>query len=264
MPELCAKGGAPKGYSFDRYIWITLNGRIHSLLLWGLLLSAPALADGAGFPAGTIDSRTLRTQSKVETLYERGDYERAHFIYSHELARVGDKYAQYMTGYMYQMGQGVPEDPVRASAWYRIAAERKSPEFMAVRDQLMRTLSAGERARSDAVYLELRKEYSDLAIAMRALVKDLEALRGASTGSRVAGNSSPVTIVDADSGTPMSGAHYKIRIRRSIEARLKFITDRLDIAPLDPELSNEQIKELWARIEDYLSVVDDDVGPQSR
>ena len=119
-------------------------------------------------------TRTMRTQAKAESLYQRGDYKRAHFIYSSDLARQGDKYAQYMTGYMYLMGLGVEADPVKASAWYRIAAERRAPEFVTVRDQVLRTLNDEQRTRSDELYVELRKEYSDLLIIMELLVEDLE------------------------------------------------------------------------------------------
>lgn len=169
----------------------TLKKRIHLFLLPVLLLlSAPCLAQWSEFPTGDLDSHTLRIQSKAESLYVSGDYERARIIYVNELATIGDKYAQYMTGFMYLMGQGVPEDPVRASAWYRIAAERQAPEFIVVRDELIRTFDAEQLARSDAIYLELRKKFSDIVIVMRLLEEDLEMLDVETTGSRVASRSS--------------------------------------------------------------------------
>lgn len=238
---------------------MSMNGLTKiSLLFATLLLTNTALAQLAEFPTGSLDSRTMRIQSKVESLYERGDYKRAHFIYSNELAPVGDKYAQYMTGYMYLMGQGVAEDPVRASAWYRIAAERKVPEFIAVRDRLIHSLSVEDRARSDVMYVELRKRYSDLVIIMNLMVQDLEVLRAVTTGSRVSGGSSSVTIIDPRSGAPMSADHYRNRVRRAVETRLDFITTQLDINPLDGDLENTQVNELWVRIQDYVSVVDDE------
>lgn len=236
-----------------------MNGRISKFFaIVCLLLSATVSAQWAVLPTGEIDAKTVRIQSKVEALYERGDYERAHFIYTNELAGLGDKYAQYMSGYMYLMGQGVPEDPVRASAWYRIAAERKAREFISVRDQLMETLTAEERARSDALYLDLRKEYSDIVIVMNLLVARLEDFRSSTTGSRVAGQSSAVMIVDPKSGVPMSADHFKSRIRQNLQTRLDFITSRLDIEPLDANLSDQQVAALWERIHDYLAVVDDE------
>ncbi len=53
-------------------------------------------------------------QRKVDQLFERGDYERAYFIYRNELAPAGDKYAQYMVGFMHLTGMGIDEDPVAA------------------------------------------------------------------------------------------------------------------------------------------------------
>ena len=37
------------------------------------------------------------------------------FIYREELAPLGDKYAQYMIGYMHEHGKGVDKDPAVAS-----------------------------------------------------------------------------------------------------------------------------------------------------
>jgi len=237
----------------------TLNKRINFLLLpLLLLLTTTAYSQWAEFPTGDLDSRTLRIQTKAEGLYQRGDFKRAHFIYASELAQLGDKYAQYMTGYMYLMGQGVAEDPVRASAWYRIAAERKSPEFIAVRDQLLRTLNAEQRARSDALYVDLRSELSDLVIVMKLLEKDLEELQAETTGSRVAGRSRAVMIIDARTGEPMSADHYRNRISRTVQTRLDFVTVRLDIESHDADLSGAEVTALWDRITDYVAVVDDE------
>jgi hypothetical protein len=233
--------------------------RTHILLLsLTMLASAPALAQWAEFPTGNIDSRTVRNQAKVESLYERGDYKRAHFIYSNELARQGDKYAQYMTGYMYLMGQGVEENPVKASAWYRISAERRAPEFMAVRDQVLLVLNEEQRRQSDKLYVQLRKDYSDLAIMMGLLVEDLESLKTARTGSHFAGNSSSVTIIDPNTGMPVSADYIRNRDLRTAQERLDFITTRLDIDPIKADQVERQLDGLWERVYDYLGVVDDE------
>lgn len=233
--------------------------RIYSLLLvLGVLASGAAVAQWTELSAGNLDSRTLRTQAKAESLYQRGDYKRAHFIYSHELARLGDKYAQYMTGYMYQMGQGVVEDPVRASAWYRIAAERRIPEFIAVRDQVLRALDDGQRARSDKLYVELRKEYSDLVIVMGLLDEETENLKMARTGSRLAVRSGSVTVVDPRTGMQTSAEIVRKRDLRIIQARLDFITSRLDMDSISADNVDKQLDALWERVRDHVSVVDDE------
>ena len=234
--------------------------RIYSLLLvLGVLASGMAMAQWTELPAGNLDSRTLRTQTKAESLYQRGDYKRAHFIYSNELARLGDKYAQYMTGYMYLMGQGVVEDPVRASAWYRIAAERRIPEFMAVRDQVLRALDDGQRAQSDKLYVELRREYSDLVIVMGLLAEGTEHVNIARTGSRLAGRSGRVTIVDPKTGMPTSADIVRKRELRVIQARLDFVTSRLDMDSIKADNVETQLDALWERVRDHVSVVDDEL-----
>lgn len=228
------------------------------LMTLALFASTTAIAQWSEFPTGDVDSHTIRVQAKVESLYERGDYKRAHFIYSNELARQGDKYAQYMTGYMHLMGQGVEEDAVMASAWYRIAAERRAPEFMTVRDQVLRTLTDEQRARSDELYLQLRGEYSDLAIIMGLLVEDLANLKTARTGSRLSGNASSVMIIDPKTGMPVSADHLRTRDLRAAQTRLDFITTRLDIDSIKADQADQQIDVLWERVRDYLSVVDDE------
>ena len=235
--------------------------QIHSLLIsLALLVSGSAMAQWTQPPTGGPDSRIERIQAKAESLYERGSYKRAHFIYSNELARKGDKYAQYMTGYMYLMGHGVVEDPVIASAWYRIAAERQAPEFIAVRDQVLQTLDDEKRVRSDELYVHLRREYSDLAIVMEMLVKDLENLSRARTGSRLSSNASSVVIVDPKTGMQMSADHLRNRELRIVQTRLDFVTTRLDIDSIKAERAGQHIDGLWERIEDFLSVVDDEAN----
>jgi len=239
-----------------------LKKPIHTILLPVLLLlSASAFAQWSEFPTGDLDSHTMSIQAKAESLYVSGDYKRARIIYVDELATIGDKYAQYMTGYMNLMGQGVPEDPVRASAWYRIAAERQAPEFLIVRDELIRTFDAEQLAASDAIYLELCKKYSDIVIVMRLLEEDLEMLKVEMTGSRLASRSGSrlVTTVDVNSGTLMSADRYRDRVRRTLQSRLDFVTGQLDMERLDVNLTNSQIAELWERIGEQVTMIDDDV-----
>ena len=80
------------------------------------------------------ESGTIAIQQKVDRLYDAGFFERAYFIYRNELVPIGDKYAQYMVGFMYLAGLGIEQDSVAALAWYRLAAERGSPDFVAEAD----------------------------------------------------------------------------------------------------------------------------------
>ncbi len=128
------------------------------------------------------DPQTAKIQRKVDQLFERGNYERAYFIYRNELAPLGDKYAQYMVGFMYLTGKGTDKDRIAASAWLRLAAERDTPEFIKVRDLVLRDMQPDELERSKLMYKEFRHEFSDLAILLATIKQDHEELR-ANTGS---------------------------------------------------------------------------------
>ena len=55
--------------------------------------------------------------------YQTGDYETAHDIWL-TLAILRLAPAQYLLGFMYNQGQGVPQDYAEAAHWYRLAAEQ--------------------------------------------------------------------------------------------------------------------------------------------
>ena len=221
-----------------------------------VLSSAPAFGQRLdSLPGSSIDSRTLSTQQKVEELFARGEYERAKFIYENELAPIGDKYAQYMVGYMYLTGAGVPEDMVTASAWYRLAAERSSPPFVAVRDELLAALGDVERGRSDALYLQLRREYSDPVILLDLIRKDLRNL-GARTGSRISRDTSPVMILDPRTGGSISAEAYEQQVSRRIRMRLEHLVQLgLDIDITDPKRLD--VDALAKAVDDHVSTLPD-------
>jgi hypothetical protein len=217
---------------------------------------AAAAADSRPLFGARSDPRTLAVQQKVEQLYQNGEYERALFIYENELAPVGDKYAQYMVGFMHLTGTGTEEDPVAASAWYRLAAERSYPEFVAVRDQLLAAFTEPDRLRSDFEYRELRRKYSDLVILERLIREDLKLLEPL-TGSRLSGSTSAVTILEPRSGLLVSSEQLRVRARARIEERLRQIdalVDDVDIETdpdrLDPALLREQVNAAVERLDD--------------
>jgi TPR repeat protein len=170
------------------------------------------------------NTRTMATQDKVDALFDAGHFKRAFFIYRNELALVGDKYAQYMVGYMYLTGMGVEEDTIRASAWYRLAAERGTLEFVAVRDQLLRKLNDEEMQLSNAEYIELRTKYCDLAVLLASVKRNLSEV-GAKTGSRIQGENNSMTVVDPRNGRVQSGAEYYGALRAEMEDRLKLMKE---------------------------------------
>ncbi|MCH8277932.1 MAG: SEL1-like repeat protein, partial [Proteobacteria bacterium] len=97
-------------------------------LIWiAVLIFTSATANAqrsSALSADLPDSRTMALQNKVDRLFGAGNFERAFFLYRYDLAPLGDKYAQYMVGFLYLSGMGVEKDSTIASAWYRLAAER--------------------------------------------------------------------------------------------------------------------------------------------
>jgi hypothetical protein len=215
-----------------------------------------SLAAAQSFPEMPIHGKTLRVQNQAEEVYERADYERAFFIYRNELVPIGDKYGQYMVGFMYLTGKGVAEDRVAASAWYRLAAERGTKEFIQSRDQVMASLDAAQRADSDRVYVELRQEYGDLVLLAKAIRADYEKLRQR-TGSRLSADSSPVAVIDMSAaGVSRSGSEYYGRIERQMKARLEYIVKHTEIGIIDLDAEHIDIDTIERQIAAHLSQID--------
>ena len=203
----------------------------------------------AAFPGAPANLATLKIQSKAEEVFERGNYQRAFFIYREELAPIGDKYSQYMVGYMYLTGKGVSEDKVLASAWYRLAAERDTPEFVKVRDELMNTLSPEQRAASDRQFVELKKRLGDLKLLMNAIRSDYEILR-TRTGSTVGPDTAPMTVIDPNRmGATASGADFYGRIEKRMGERLDYIGRHTNIEIRDLNPRALDISELQAEVD---------------
>ncbi len=201
-----------------------------------------------------LDSKTLSVQAKAEELFERGDYRRAHIIYLNDLAPIGDKYAQYMLGFMSLSGLGVEQDPVLASAWYRLAAERGEPdEFVAIRDDVLWNLDETDRERSDDVYLGLCREYSDIAISMREAREEFGNLSQVSTGSRLGSTSSAITIVEPLTGQAQSADALIFRTQRRIQRHLDNITGKLGIERIDAEtVTAGELADLDEQVQEYV------------
>ena len=223
-----------------------------------LLLLLPGLAMAASLGEGRAnDGSSLRLHEKAEGLYRDGHWKRAYFIYVNELAAIGDKYAQYMAGYMWLNGKGVPSDAVRASAWYRLAAERGSPEFVEVRDQLLESMSETDREASDEAFIALRQKYSDLVIALGHLRNERELLNARQTGSRLSGNSAPVTVIDPRSGVTITRSEYIGRLESRMQLRLDFITRTLKIDEVEADMDDRDFEGLVGQVDAYLKIIND-------
>lgn len=216
-----------------------------ALLMCG---SATAIAQRASaLSADLPDSRTMAVQDKVEQLFDDGEFERAFFIYRNELAPLGDKYAQYMVGFMYQTGLGVEEDVVAAAAWYQLAAERRTREFVVVRDRLLHVMDRSDAERSRVHYRELRLRYCDLAVLLSSIKRNVKDLQER-TGSRLGGQSTPVTIIHRDSSKTRPGTEYYDSIRIELEARIQLLREIGRFEGLEINSDRINIRDLERRV----------------
>jgi TPR repeat protein len=211
--------------------------RIFQLLATATIMLAAAVTYGADdFPGGKPDRRIIKMQEKVDTLFEKGDYERAYFIYREELVPLGDKYAQYMVGYMTLVGKGVPGDLIAGSAWYRLAAERGDSAFVQSSNEVLRLLNEEQRKLSDQRYLELRREYSDVMIVANLIEKDLDAL-----DSRVDVSSMTRDLVGAQYYNKEALAKENAEAVARVEDRLSFLAKAFEKPDL---LATEEIQRI--------------------
>jgi len=201
-----------------------------------VMLSVFAALAGDDFPGAKPDRRILKTQQKVDSLFEKGDFERAYFIYREELAPLGDKYAQYMVGYMTLVGKGVPSDLIAGSAWYRLAAERGDSSFQQASNEVLHLLDDEQRQLSDRRYIELRRDYSDAMIVAGLIENDLDLLQ-----NRVEVNSIARDLVGAQYYNNEELAKRDAEAIARIEDRLNFLQKAMH----DPDvLAVEEVRRI--------------------
>lgn len=188
------------------------------------------------FPGTVGDQRARQTQENVEELYVAGNFRRALLIYEKDLAPVGDKYAQYMVGYMHLNGEGTNHDATEALAWYRVAAERGEALLVEVRDQLAAQLTSDQVRQSDVRFLELWKSLGDRKIVLELIERDLRILRS-QTGTRISGSSvNRPSLILRSNGQPL-GPNFYVDVRKRLAARIQYLEARVDI--VDDILSGE-------------------------
>jgi len=152
----------------------SLISRLAAVLL--LAVSMAALSQD-GFPGGDASRNILKAQEKADSYFAKGKFDKAMLIYRDELAPVGDKYSQYMIGYMYLAGKGVQEDAIMASAWYRLAAQRENAQYVRICDGLLALFNDEQLSRSDQLYVGLRQDMGDMMLVHKMLQRDLQILR---------------------------------------------------------------------------------------
>jgi hypothetical protein len=142
-----------------------------------LLAVSMAAVSQENFLGEEANRAILNLQEAADSAFAKGDYGRALELYQKELAPLGDKYSQYMVGYMYLAGKGVQEDAILASAWYRLAAQRETEEYVRIRDSLLILCNDEQRSRSDEIYISLRRVIGDLTLVERLIQSDLKVLQ---------------------------------------------------------------------------------------
>jgi hypothetical protein len=227
------------------------------LAFFALLAISAQAQNAPGLSTELRDPHTLKVQRKVDDLFERGEFDRAYFIYRNELVPLGDKYAQYMVGFMHLTGMGVDEDPVVAAAWYRLAAERGTPEFVAVRDLLMTDITADQRRQSDALFLEIRREHSDLAILLGSIKRGVRDMKS-TTGSRLGSQTSPMTIIEVDSpNRSRSHAVAHRRTKNQLQEQLIMLSELGDFPDLEIDPSRVDIDDIERLVNERLQAAPD-------
>ncbi len=222
-------------------------------VLIGFGVATASIAEEPSISGTIIDAGTLRIQEKVEALFAAEEYKRAHFIYLHELAPIGDKYAQYMLGFIYEHGIGVETDLIEASAWYRIAAERGKAEFVEVRDSSLRYLSDEDREKADSRYLELRQRYSDLAVMLRQVREDYETLMAVRTGTRIPGGGRSLVMMNPDQ---QAGDADLLAAERRIARGLAFLSTQLAKPEYNVRYTDLDIDQLRRDVDALLARLD--------
>jgi TPR repeat protein len=154
--------------------WATKPGKAILVAIFCLAYTSIAAQT---LPDDATPQEMLKYQEKANGYYEKGKYTRALKVYQEELAPLGDKYAQYMIGFMYFNGDGVEKDQIVASAWYRLAAEQGEESYIYVRDSLMPLLNEQQRQRSDQIFRSIRAKYGDTAVLFGLVRGDIEFLR---------------------------------------------------------------------------------------
>jgi TPR repeat protein len=113
--------GGGGGYWYLRHVVVPKQTPVEPSVA---AVPAPATASQPGAAAAGVPAAPALLAANQA--YEQKDYASAMRLYM-VAAQAGDAQAQYQVGYMYQLGQGVPADPVTALQWYRRSADRNFP-----------------------------------------------------------------------------------------------------------------------------------------
>lgn len=233
--------------------------KIRLALKAGLLASflcASALAqDYKPFPGDTLNQRTRLMQERVEELYMAGNVERALLIYENDLAPIGDKYAQYMVGYMHLHGEGVEQDRIKALAWFRLAAERGEPLLVRMRDEVAAGLTPDQIQTSDVIFLDLWKSMGDRRLIMDLIRRDMDTLES-QTGTRLPGNTATGPLIVIRPSGEQVGPNFYVDVRMRLKARIEYLDARVEIEDMVLADEFKKIRDMEVRVKNELSRIE--------
>lgn len=206
--------------------FLGIAGLVALLMVPSTYGQEPDAAVALEFPGPPMTRQISRARERADEFYRKREFRRAFFIYKDTLAATGDKYAQYMTGYMLYLGQGTPVDTPTAAAWLRLAAERGEERFVTVRDRVEGRLTDAETAAAAKTYAELAPEFGDKAILEKLVREDRNRLAtrgGTRVGANVGSGRVNVGGNEVDAKEYFEGLESRLRARElyleQIEAR---------------------------------------------
>lgn len=194
---------------------------LQGLVCAGVCLPMAGQVPAVTLPGKPISPQVTFSQTRAEKAFHKEDFDSAHWHYLKVLAPAGDKYAQYMLGYLNEHGLGVPRNKARAMAWYGLAAERGGAPLEATYERLAGQLSTDDRERAVEIYSELNERYGDRSLFTKEIKLVQRNLRRR-TGTRTGASNGPLFILRPD-GRFESGEKYY----NNLEARIEFMTEQL-------------------------------------
>lgn len=138
-------------------------------------------------------------QQRADKAFDSERYDRARREYR-ELAKLGDKYAQYRLAVIYEQGLGVPIDLIEAYAWSYVATESERSEYKeyhrSIRGQLNgRQLEAARELAGDRI-----GELGTYTVAINAR-KEIRQQKSECVGSRIGSSCERVSTIGTRPGS---------------------------------------------------------------
>jgi len=213
--------------------------RLACLAALALFLADPTIAgeapdpDPPAFPGYQDNDAYRRTQALFDVHLRRRHFAQAYRVAMRGLVWRGDKHAQYMVGYMHHTGEGVPQDPVRACAWFRLAAERGHAPLMEARDAACDALSRALANDAAALFAGLQREYGDRRVLRRLIARDQRLLRASLTRHPALRTGHLLTMEARGAGFAEHGFIWHEQVQRRIEARVDYLGGYVELGELE-------------------------------